>query len=56
MRMYDIIAKKRDGYKLTESEIRYFVDGVTSGEIPDYEISALLMAMFIPQQPIEHLL
>ena len=47
MRMYDIIAKKRDGYKLTESEIRYFVDGVTSGEIPDYEISALLMAMFI---------
>ena len=47
MRTYDIIAKKRDGYKLTEGEIQFFVDGVTSGEIPDYEISALLMAMFI---------
>ncbi len=47
MRMYDIIAKKRDGGKLSDEEIRYFVNGVTSGEIPDYETSALLMAMFI---------
>ena len=47
MRMYDIIAKKRDGHKLSGSEISYFVDGVTSGDIPDYETSALLMAMYI---------
>ena len=47
MRMYDIIAKKRDGNRLTDEEIEYFVNGVTSGEIPDYETSALLMAMFI---------
>lgn len=47
MRMYDIIAKKRDGGTLSDGEIRFFVEGVTSGDIPDYEISALLMAMFI---------
>ena len=47
MRMYDIIAKKRDGGTLNDEELRFFVDGVTSGEIPDYEVSALLMAMFI---------
>lgn len=47
MRLYDIIAKKRDGYSLTDDEIRFFVDVVTSGEAPDYEISAFLMAAFI---------
>lgn len=46
MRMYDIIAKKRDGRELTDAEIRYFVNGYTSGEIPDYQASALLMAIY----------
>ena len=45
MRMYDIIAKKRDGRTLTSQEIRFFVRGCVSGEIPDYQLSALLMAI-----------
>ncbi|MEA4832881.1 MAG: thymidine phosphorylase [Oscillospiraceae bacterium] len=47
MRMYDIIAKKRDGGELSDDEISYFVHGYTSGEIPDYQASALLMAIYI---------
>lgn len=46
MRMYDIIMKKRNGYALAKEEIEYFVDGYTKGEIPDYQISALLMAIY----------
>lgn len=46
MRMYDIIAKKRDGSKLSDAEIRFFVNGYTAGEIPDYQMSALLMAIY----------
>lgn len=46
MRMYDIIMKKRNGYALTNEEIEYFVGGYTKGEIPDYQISALLMAVY----------
>ena len=46
MRPYDIIKKKRDGHPLTESEIRYFVEGYTSGSIPDYQASALCMAIW----------
>ena len=44
--MYDIIYKKREGGKLSEEEIKYFVDGYVAGEIPDYQIAALLMAIF----------
>lgn len=46
MRMYDIIMKKRNGKVLSEKEIRYFVDGYTKGDIPDYQVSALMMAIY----------
>lgn len=46
MRMIDIIEKKRDGHELTEQEIRFFVDGYTKGDIPDYQMSSLLMAIY----------
>ena len=47
MRIYDIIRKKRDGQVLSSQEIDYFVQGYTQGQIPDYQMSALLMAIFI---------
>ncbi|MBR4514829.1 MAG: thymidine phosphorylase [Lachnospiraceae bacterium] len=46
MRAYDIIKKKRDGGELDEAEIRFIVDGFTAGEIPDYQMSAWLMAVY----------
>lgn len=46
MRMYDIIMKKRNGESLSKDEIEYFVNGYCSGEIPDYQASALLMAIY----------
>ena len=46
MRMYDLIMKKRKGEELTTEEINFFVDGFTKGEIPDYQASAMLMAIF----------
>lgn len=46
MRMYDLILKKRNGNELTKEEINYFVENYTNGEIPDYQVSALLMAIF----------
>lgn len=46
MRMYDIIMKKRNGGELTGEEIRFFVEGYTRGEIPDYQASALMMAIY----------
>ena len=45
MRMYDIIAKKRGGGELTRGEINFFLNGCVSGEIPDYQTAALLMAI-----------
>ena len=47
MRMYDIIAKKAEKKELSRQEIEFFVLGYTDGTIPDYQASALLMAMFI---------
>ena len=46
MRIYDIIEKKRNGEKLSKEEIYFFIDGYVKGEIPDYQISALLMAIY----------
>ena len=46
MNMYDIILTKRDGGKLSKSQIEYFVEGYTEGYIPDYQASALLMTFF----------
>ncbi len=46
MRMYDIILKKRKGLELSKEEIEFFVNGFTNGEVPDYQASALLMAIF----------
>lgn len=45
MRAVDIIIKKKQGYELTKEEIHYIIDGYVKGEIPDYQISALLMAI-----------
>lgn len=46
MRMYDIIEKKRNGGELSDSEISEFIKGYTNGSIPDYQASALLMAIY----------
>ncbi len=46
MRMYDLILKKRNGKELTTEEINYFIEQYTNGEIPDYQVSALLMAIY----------
>ena len=46
MRMVDIIEKKRDGGELTKAEIEFFIQGYVKGEIPDYQVSALLMAIY----------
>ena len=45
MRFADVIARKRDGLALTRAEIELFVRGVVDGTVPDYQASALLMAI-----------
>lgn len=45
MRMVDIIIKKRDGHALSKEEIHFFIKGYVDGSIPDYQVSALLMAI-----------
>lgn len=45
MRAVDIIIKKKNGLKLTKEEIHFFIDGYVKGTIPDYQVSALLMAI-----------
>lgn len=46
MRMYDIILKKRRGLELSRDEIKFFIRGYTNDTIPDYQVAALLMAIY----------
>lgn len=46
MRMYDIILKKRNGGELSKEEIDFFINGYVAGTIPDYQVAALLMAIY----------
>lgn len=46
MRMYDLIVKKRNGMSLTREEIEFMVQGFTDGTIPDYQMSAMMMAIY----------
>ncbi|MDE6357461.1 MAG: pyrimidine-nucleoside phosphorylase, partial [Eubacteriales bacterium] len=47
MRMYDIIYKKRNGEELTNEEIEFMINSYVKGDIPDYQMSAMLMAIFL---------
>lgn len=53
MRMYDLIEKKRDGKKLTVDEIKWIIDSYTDGAVADYQMSALLMAIYFQGMDIE---
>ncbi|MBO4421710.1 MAG: pyrimidine-nucleoside phosphorylase [Lachnospiraceae bacterium] len=53
MRMYDLIYKKKYGAKLTKEEIDFIVQGYTKGEIPDYQMSAFLMAVCLKGMDME---
>ncbi|MBP3911703.1 MAG: pyrimidine-nucleoside phosphorylase, partial [Niameybacter sp.] len=53
MRMYDIIEHKKKGMALTKEEIQFVVDGYTNGTIPDYQVSALLMAIYFQGMSLE---
>ena len=46
MRMYDLITKKKHGEVLTDADITYMIDGYVKGDIPDYQMSAMLMAIW----------
>ena len=46
MRMYDLIMKKRNGGELSREEIRFFITNYVKGTIPDYQVSALMMAIY----------
>ncbi len=53
MRMYDVIERKKRGAKLTKEEIEFVVNGFTKGEIPDYQMSAFLMAVYFQGMDLE---
>lgn len=58
MNMYSLIEKKRDGGKLSKAEIEYIIEGYTNDEIPDYQVSALLMAIYfqgMDEEELSHL-
>ena len=49
MRMFDIISKKKYNESLSKEEIDYVINEYTNGTIPDYQMSALLMAIYLPK-------
>ncbi len=53
MRVYDLITKKKHGVKLSKEEINYIIEGYVSGDIPDYQISSLLMAIYFKGMDLE---
>lgn len=53
MRMYDIIEHKKKGMTLTQEEIHFVIEGYTKGDIPDYQVSALLMAIYFQGMTLE---
>lgn len=55
MRMVDLIEKKRNGEKLTKEEIKYIITDYTNGKIPDYQMSALLMATYFEDMTDEEI-
>ena len=53
MNTVDLITKKRNGGTLSPEEIKFLVDGYTAGEIPDYQMSAFLMAVYFRGMNVE---
>ena len=53
MRMYDLIMKKKEGEALTKEEIDFIVEGYTNGTIPDYQMSAFLMAVCLKEMNLQ---
>jgi len=51
--MVDLIAKKRDGGELTKAEINFMIEGYTDGVIPDYQMSAMAMALYFKEMTTE---
>ena len=56
MNVYEIIDKKKRGLELNQTEIEYLINGYVNNEIPDYQISAWLMAVYLLQRVVEKLL
>ena len=56
MRMYDLIMKKRNGGVLGDGEIRFMVQGYTRGDIPDYQMSAMMMAIYFQGMDVDETL
>lgn len=53
MRMYDVIQKKRNGGALTDAEIKWVIENYTKGDIPDYQVAALCMAIYFQGMTLE---
>ncbi len=53
MKMVELLMKKRNGSALTTAEINYIIEAYTAGQIPDYQMSAFLMAVFFNEMNID---